>query len=73
MIIWLYMISEVTKHKKTAINVNKSGEIPVQGTLGILAYGYKGIMAWRRVRYEHAQKIQAQAQTQNVKSQDEEN
>jgi hypothetical protein len=45
--------------------------IPIGGTLGILAYGYRGIMAWRQVRHEHAQKMQAQAV--KVKAQHEEN
>lgn len=28
----------------------KSYEIPVEGSLGLLAYGDKGLRAWRKVR-----------------------
>ena len=27
-------------------------DIPIEGSLGLLAYGYKGIMAWRKKRWE---------------------
>jgi len=36
-------------------NNNSHNTIPVGGTLGILAYGYRGIMAWRQVRHEFSQ------------------
>jgi hypothetical protein len=53
------------------IKTNKSREIPIGGTLGILAHGYSGIMAWRQVRHEHA--LERLAQSQKAKFQDEEN
>lgn len=27
--------------------------IPVEGSLGLLALGYKGLIAWRQVRYQY--------------------
>lgn len=29
--------------------------IPVEGSLGLLALGYEGLIAWRKVRYEAGQ------------------
>ncbi len=39
--------------------------IPIDGTLGILAYGYRGIIMWRRVRLEAEQKKVAEFQKAN--------
>ena len=30
----------------------KEFEIPVEGSLGLLALGYRGVVAWRKVRNE---------------------
>lgn len=51
-------------------NDNKSSKeqqlnIPIGGTLGILAYGYKGINMWRQVRQKHAQELIAKTQKKN--------
>lgn len=48
----------------TGSNV-RSANIPEGGTLGILAYGYRGIMAWRAKRNELAQNRLAQLQKSN--------
>lgn len=64
------------KVEKPGIKVTTSGEIPLEGTLGLLAYGYRGIMAWRQVRHEHAQGLLVQFQNltpKKAKSQDEKN
>lgn len=36
----------------------KELEIPVDGSLGLLAYGYKGILAWRKKRNEYIIEMQ---------------
>jgi hypothetical protein len=36
---------------------NKNIEIPVQGNLGLLAYGDIALKAWRKKRDEHYEKI----------------
>jgi hypothetical protein len=40
-------------------NLPKPGEeyqIPPQGSLGLLAIGYKGLLAWRKTRKAHPEK-----------------
>lgn len=54
------------KSKIEDIENNISDKIPLGGTLGILAYGYRGIMMWREVRHNHAE--QAARDLQKVKS-----
>lgn len=41
------------------------GQLPLGGTLGILAYGYRGIMQWRQVRQEHMEAYIKQSQKQH--------
>lgn len=48
-----------------------SKEIPVGGSLGILAYGYKGIMMWRQVRHDAVQRRDTKLST--TKQSNEEN
>lgn len=33
-------------------------EVPVAGSLGLLALGYKGVVAWRKVRDEAMAKLE---------------
>jgi len=33
--------------------------IPIGGTLGILAHGYRGIMLWREARYNYAEELKS--------------
>ena len=47
--------------KKTDLSVEESNfaktqEISPKGSLGILAYGARGILAWREVRIKNAEK-----------------
>lgn len=41
----------MTKENKTPF------EIPVEGSLGLLAVGYEGLVAWRKVRLASGQRI----------------
>ena len=34
-------------------NKQQTFKIPVSGTLGLLALGHKGVIAWKKVRDEH--------------------
>ncbi len=38
--------------------------IPVEGSLGLLALGYKGLLAWRQARYQY-QKMRENAKQEN--------
>ena len=40
--------------------------IPLGGTLGILAHGYKGVMMWRQVRHDYAQNQVAKEKKENL-------
>jgi len=42
----------------------KHFEIPLQGSLGLLALGYKGVKAWREVKWAHINN-QNKQQTEN--------
>lgn len=45
----------------------KPFKIPVEGSLGLLAIGYKGLVAWRQVRrqYQKAREANKQQQSEN--------
>jgi len=43
----------------------KPYEIPLQGSMGLIALGYRGLMAWR------AKKIEAERKQQQEKTEDE--
>lgn len=50
-----------TEHKPQVKDQNnKAYDIPLEGSLGILASGYKGIMMWRHKRQDHAQTLKQQ-------------
>ena len=40
-------------------------EIPLEGSLGLLAHGYVGLMAWRQKKMDHAMTLYQQAQKAN--------
>jgi hypothetical protein len=42
--------------KQNVNNSSKDYKIPIEGSLGLLAYGDKGLRAWRKVRDEKAKK-----------------
>lgn len=42
--------------KKIHLQKDRELEIPVMGSLGLLALGHKGVIAWRKVRNEAQQK-----------------
>jgi len=46
---------------------NKSVEIPVQGNLGILAYGDIGLKAWRKKRDEEYAKMKNKEKNEDKK------
>jgi len=43
---------------------SQNQQVPIGGTLGILAYGYRGIMHWRQVRQEFMEAYIKQSQKQ---------
>ncbi len=45
-------IENTNKDQKIVIN-QEEVIVPVEGSLGLLAYGYRGLMAWRKQRAEH--------------------
>ena len=47
------------KSRKLIVEYKNEMEIPVKGSLGILAYGYRGVLAWREVRVKDFQKKQS--------------
>lgn len=38
--------------QQKVVNVNQVFEIPIEGSLGLLAYGARGIEAWRKKKQE---------------------
>jgi hypothetical protein len=54
------------KNKNTA---NPATQIPAKGSLGLLAYGARGIIAWREVRIKNAEKIIENKQQPNTTEQ----
>lgn len=57
---------EKKQQKKIVITTNDGQpfKIPVEGSLGLLALGYKGVVAWRQVRRQY-QKMKESQQPQN--------
>ncbi len=53
------------------VDETKKSIIPIGGTLGILAYGYRGVMMWRQERQKHYE--EQIAKSQNNGDQHEEN
>lgn len=46
-------------------------KVPVEGSLGLLALGYKGLIAWRQVRRQYQKVREAnKAQNENTKTED---
>lgn len=46
-------------------------KVPVEGSLGLLALGYKGLIAWRQVRRQYQKVREAnKPQNQNTKTED---
>ena len=37
--------------------------VPVEGSLGLLALGYKGLIAWRQARFHYQKMKESQKQT----------
>ena len=61
---------EKKQTNKVSITTNdgKPFQIPVEGSLGLLALGYKGLVAWRQVRRQYQKTVVAkQAQKQEKK------
>ncbi len=61
---------EKKQTNKISITTNdgKPFLIPVEGSLGLLALGYKGLVAWRQVRRQYQKTVVAkQAQKQEKK------
>lgn len=56
---------EKKQSNKISITTNdgKPFQIPVEGSLGLLALGYKGLVAWRQVRRQY-QKVATAKQGQ---------
>ena len=44
------------EEKNKALKPGDVYEIPVEGSLGLLALGYRGVTAWRKVRNEAIKK-----------------
>lgn len=40
----------------------KPFRVPVEGSLGLLALGYKGLIAWRQARFQNKKMKEAQKQ-----------
>ena len=62
---------EKKQTNKVSITTNdgKPFQIPVEGSLGLLALGYKGLVAWRQVRRQYQKTVvakQAQKDTNTV-------
>ncbi len=60
------------KNEKNKITITttdgKPFPIPVEGSLGLLALGYKGVVAWRQVRRQFQKTVAAnQQQKENKK------
>lgn len=46
-------------------------KVPVEGSLGLLALGYKGLIAWRQVRRQYQKVREAnKSQNENTKTED---
>ncbi len=61
---------EKKQSNKISITTNdgKPFQIPVEGSLGLLALGYKGLVAWRQVRRQYQKTVVAkQGQKQEKK------
>ena len=50
-------MSESKKNKRTSSETAIPYDIPVEGSLGLLALGARGIMEWRKVRDAQNEKI----------------
>jgi len=53
--------------KKKELKPGDVYEIPVEGSLGLLAVGYRGVQAWRKVRNEAIRKEKEKKAEQNDK------
>lgn len=67
------MDKKQTKKISITTNDGKPFQIPVEGSLGLLALGYKGLVAWRQVRRQYqktlvANKAQKQENKPDTKS-----
>ena len=50
-------MSEFEKNKRTGSESATHYDIPVEGSLGLLALGARGIIEWRKVRDAQSEKI----------------
>ena len=52
---------EKKQQNKMVITTNDGQpfKVPVEGSLGLLALGYKGLVAWRQVRRQYQKAIEA--------------
>ena len=57
----------MTQKNKDA--ANPATQIPAKGSLGLLAYGARGIIAWREVRIKNAENIIKNKQQPNTSDQ----
>jgi len=63
---------EKKQTNKVSITTNdgKPFQIPVEGSLGLLALGYKGLIAWRQVRRQHQKTVVAKQAQKKEKNPD---
>lgn len=54
--------------KEPEYNVGDKYQIPVEGSLGLLALGYRGVQMWREVRDAHIAKLKAENEATNSKA-----
>ena len=45
------------QNKSSGKPIENQDDIPLEGSLGLLAAGYKGIMLWRNKRKEHLHQV----------------
>lgn len=58
--------NELMSEEKNKIpKVGEKYEIPVEGSLGLFALGYKGVIAWREVRDEALRKAGKEKKKEN--------
>ncbi len=63
---------EKKQTNKVSITTNdgKPFQIPVEGSLGLLALGYKGLVAWRQVRRQYQKTVVAKQTQKKEKNPD---
>lgn len=64
------------QHPQKLVITTKDGEVfrvPPEGTLGLLALGYKGLIAWRQVRMQYTRLLKEQQEKNAAQNTAEEN